>query len=275
MPRLDDGQLATSSNKFKKRRAWLLTDEEPILEDKKSTADSSIILPTLPIQMDVEKEVTSREHNKNETRLEHDNNKAETRLQHDHNKTTTKPQHDHNKTATGLEHEVSSHYATLSEHDYRPQQDHNKSETRSQQDYNKTTTRLEHESNKTATRPMHSFFEFILRYKEELAVFDDDYRCLVLGLSDVQKRMFWHVAINCICRGSQRTGPIEIKGFFSVLGISIGVVRMSLDRLVQKGLLQKEKGKLGKNGFAIISLPRAIHDVAKELFTNFNSTQAS
>jgi hypothetical protein len=136
-------------------------------------------------------------------------------------------------------------------------------------------TRVKHEWNKSETSRLDLFFAFIVHHKAELTAFDDDDRWLLLSLSDVQKRMFWHVANTCIARGTQRTGPIEIKGFFSPLGISTDVVRTSLNRMIEKGILQREKGKLGKNGFAIISLPRTIHDLAKELITNFNNTQTT
>jgi predicted transcriptional regulator len=62
-----------------------------------------------------------------------------------------------------------------------------------------------------------------------------------------------------------RTGPIEIKGFFEKLAIATPVVRTTLNRLVDKRIIQREKGKLGKNGFAVISLPKAMFDAAREI----------
>jgi hypothetical protein len=281
MPRLDDGQLANSANKFKKRRAWLLADDVDTVnanENKKSSYDATIILPASSVLTDTEMVSADR--------LEQDRNKTETRAEHDLNKSRTRLKQDSNKTRTRVEQSDHQRRPKINESGFMLKHESNKTETRPEHDRNMIETRLEHNQNMTGTRVKHewdkiesksldSFFAFIVRHKAELTASDDDEHWLLLGLSDVQKRMFWHVAINCLDRGAQRTGPIEIKNFFSPLGISTDVVRTSLKRLAEKGILQREKGKLGKNGFAIISLPRAIHDVAKELFTNFTSAQAS
>lgn len=262
MPRLDDGQLQASASKFKKRRAWLLEDDsESLLAAEEKAQDSTVILPASSHQV-----VTSRKAlNK---RVDVDN----TRLEQDQNMTGTRPEHDWNMSETRVEQEIPHQNNVSSDDQIRLKQDRNKSGTRLEQEWNKSGTNLEHNQDKNETN-FNSFFAFILHHKQQIAAFDDgDDSWLILSLSDVQKRMFWHVAINCIDRGAPKTGPIEIKGFFSPLRLSTDVVRVSLRRLVEKGLLQREKGKLGRNGFAIISLPRPIHEAAKELFANFGQS---
>lgn len=153
--------------------------------------------------------------------------------------------------------------------------DYNMKKTRVEHDYNMSITRLEHECDNKKLLAQNIFYASLVRQKIELTAYENDDRCLILSLSDVQRRMFWHVAFECINRESLRTGPIEIKGFFSALGIATAVVRTSLNRLIEKRLLQREKGKLGKNGFAIISLPKPIYDIAKEIVGDFHNTQAT
>ena len=104
--------------------------------------------------------------------------------------------------------------------------------------------------------------------------YEDDPKCLILTLSDIQKKIFWCAAIECIKRDTSQTGPIEIKTFFGNLDISTAVVRTTLNRLIDKRILQKEKGKLGKNGFAILSLPKRMLDEAKEIFAEFKALQS-
>jgi hypothetical protein len=271
MPRLEDGQLETSASKFKKRRAWLPADDAVLASTdnrEKATHDSTVILPTPLVQIDGGKEYAGRLKQKTETRVKHDQNMTGTRVKHDWNMSGTRVEHDYNKTE-------SLQQAISNDHNLRLKHDWNMDETRVEHDQNMNGTRVKHEWNKSESTSIDSFFAFIIRQREDLTASHDEEHWLLLGLSNVQRRMFWHVAINCIERGAQRTGPIEIKSFFSPLSISTDVVRTSLKRLTEKGLLQREKGKLGKDGFAIISLPRAIHDIAKELFTHFISVQAS
>lgn len=258
MPRLDDGELATSASKFKKRRAWIISDEAnvtlPTNNDESGGIDA---LPALLI----------------ETRVEHDQNKSETRLEHECNKTITKVEHDYNKSITRVEQSRTHKDATISTDKSRLEHECNKTKTRLEHEYNKSVTRVEHDHNKTLG--LNSFHAFVVLQRIELAYYDDDARCLLLSLSDVQRRIFWHVAFECINRGDLRTRPIEIKSFFAPLDIATAVVRTSLNRLIEKRLLQREKGKLGKNGFAIISLPKSIYDAANAIVTNFQNAQSA
>lgn len=115
------------------------------------------------------------------------------------------------------------------------------------------------------------FFVFVENAKASIINYNDKPRCLILSLSDAQKRIFWRIAIECINRNSHRTGPIQIKGFFEGLTISTPVVRTSLNRLVDKGVLQRETGKPGKNGFSIISLPKAMFNSSREIWADFKA----
>lgn len=260
MPRLEDGQLIDSTNKFKKRRAWIVSDET---------------VPPSPIKRERAVE-TAAEESPTRARLEQELNKNITRVQHDYNKSATRLKQDYNKTVTRSEQVSPNSHDDFLSSSTRLEQELNKTTTRVQHDYNKTTTRLEHDHNKTETAEgLSSFFAFIANQTLSFAIYEDDARWLLLSLSDVQKRMFWHVAISCINRGALRTSPIEIKSFFSPLGISTGVMRTTLHRLTEKRLLQREKGKLGKNGFAIISIPKTIHDAAKDIFANFEASQCT
>lgn len=246
MPRLEEGQIMPQG-KFKKRRAWIQPEEVlPVI-----SAPEALTVPK--IKLDSTQTISS---------LEPDHIQSKTRLEHDYNNTITREKHTlpHNK-------------ATESIPNSKPKQSNNKNEIRIKQDNNKSITKLKHEYNNSASIDINNLIYFLTQQKTLLDVFEfSDPRYLVLSLSDGQRKIFWHTALQCIKRGTSRTGPIEIKSFFEVLGISIPVVRTSLNRLVEKGLLQRERGKLGKNGFAIISLPKMIFDTAERLVQEYNSS---
>jgi hypothetical protein len=236
MPRLEDGQLIIPQSKFKKRRAWILPEE---------------ITPAINASPAPETDNLASQKSLIVTRLEHDCNMSITRLEHDYNKTVTR-----------VEQKIPRSKAVKPEANIRLEHDYNKSVTRLEHDYNLSIT---------TTDPNH-LIGFVVQQK----IFLDNFEFsnpwyLVVSLSDVQRKVFWHIALECIKRGVPRTGPIEIKGFFEGLEISIPVVRTTLNRLVEKDIIQREPGKLGKNGFAIIALPKMIFDVAAALLNDFNN----
>jgi hypothetical protein len=268
MPRLEDGEFASGASKFKKRRAWI-TSDEPVVTLPTIQAETEI--PAAPTPLIESK--TTHEQEKSETRVKHEYNKSETRLEHEYNKSETRVEHDYNKGKTRVKQKKSSLDAAISPIPPVSNLESNKSETRVKHDYNMSTTRVEHEYNKSQTMDTDSFYAFVVAQRTLLNVYDDDLRSMLLSLSDVQRRLFWHVAFECINRGDMRTAPLEIKSFFAPLGISTAVVRTSLVRLIDKRLLQREKGKLGKNGFAIIALPKTAFEIAHDLVINFQNSQ--
>ena len=100
----------------------------------------------------------------------------------------------------------------------------------------------------------------------------NDPLCLILSIGGTQRDVFWHIAKECFKRESPGTGPIEIKKYFSEIGASIGVVRMTISRLSTKGVIQKINGKLGRNGFSFLVMPEIIfsntQNLLKEFFEN-------
>ncbi len=249
MPRLEDGHIMPQSKfKFKKRRAWIQSEEILSIDDSVNlnASDDSAI---------------KQEQNKTITRVEHDYNKSITRKEHEYNKSETRP-----------EQKLSDSYEPEKPIQARLKQDSNKSKTRIQQEYNKTKIRVKQECNKDLPSDLNQLVSFAAHQRTVLDNFSlSDPRYLILSLGDVQRKIFWHTALYCIKRTSPRTGPIEIKSFFDVLDSSTPVVRTSLNRLVEKGLLQRERGKLGKNGFAIISLPKMIFDTVECLVQEYHS----
>lgn len=227
MPGLENGEFASEPSKFKKRRAWI-TSDEPVV--------------TLPI-IQAETEIPAASTLLVESKTTHEQKKSKRRVKRRLKKRKT-------KVKLGL----------------------NKSKTRAKQELNKSEIRVEHYYNKSQIIDTDSFYAFIISQRTTLN-YDDDLRSILLSLSDVQRRLFWHVTFECINREDLRTAPLEIKGFFSPLGISTDVVRTSLVRLINKRLIQREKGKLGRNGFAIIALPKIVLEIAQELVMGFQNSK--
>jgi len=234
MPRLEDGDFATSASRFKKRRAWISPDE------------------SLSIEQPTQKQVSD---------LIDENNTIETKAELDYNKSATRLEQDYNKTITRVKHEIPRTEAIK-----------NKSETKVKHEYNKSVTRLKLDDYKIITKNSpNDFYAFIKSQQESVTDYEDEPRSIILCLSDVQRQIFWCIAHECIKRKSTRTGPIEIKSFFNILAISTPVVRTTLNRLVDKRIIQREKGKLGKNGFAIISLPKIMFDAACNIYADYEN----
>lgn len=258
MPRLEEGDLPASASRFKKRRAWIIPDDPtPVFE---SPAHNPVFADSIQ-KIDLTK-----------TRLEHEHTKSKTKVKQECNKTVTKVEHDSNKSVTRVEQEITHTQAKINPTQIKAEQEYNKSVTRVEHDYNKIKTRLEQDNNKTLTsNKFDNFYLFIDNQRASIIDYEDDPRSMILSLSDVQKQIFWNIATECIKRQNTRTGPIEIKSFFGQLAISTPVVRTTLNRLVDKRIIQREKGKLGKNGFAVISLPKIMFDAAANIFTDFQN----
>lgn len=249
MPRLIDGQIPTEG-KFKKRRAWLSYDT-PTLE-----LDEAKIEPPLSLEQTTQILPNEEDCNKTITRVEQECNKSVTRLEQDYNKTRTRVKQE-NPPSDAIKQKTKNEY--------------NKTVTRLEQDYSKSITRLEQDYNKsTVTDPPVNWIQFLEKKRSELFNLDsNDPKLSLIVLSDLQQQIFWHIAKHCISRNTANTGPIEIKSFFGELDITTGVVRTTLNRLGDKRLIQREKGKLGRNGFAVIGIPLLILEAAKDILSGF------
>jgi hypothetical protein len=257
MPRLIDGQLP-NEGKFKKRRAWLTTDD-PI-----PALPAVIHKPETPARKDTQEART-------QVQAKQDYNKSVTRVEQDCNKSVTRLEQECNKTVTRAEQKKPHKIATKPIPEKRVEQDYNKSVTRVEQEYNKSVTRVEHEHSQTLPSKAHeTFFDFLDTKRASLFNFEShDPKASLVILSELQRQVFWHVAKQCLNRNVHHTGPIEIKSFFNELDTSTAIVRTTLNRLREKRLIQREQGKLGRNGFAIISLPSLIYDAAKEILAEY------
>ncbi|MCA9508562.1 MAG: hypothetical protein KC505_09090 [Myxococcales bacterium] len=244
MPRLENGQYNKTT--FKKRRAWINQD----------TSDIKPVATAAEIKTETKQKDNIRKSQEN----------------HESNKTATITKHEHNLTKTKLEQDISKFEEGEYAHNININQDYNNIKTILQHNENKIASVLEQTKNNIPTLESYdNFVLFINHVKENLDIIDfDELEHTIVCLSDVQRKVFWLVAFQCLKRNSFRTGPIQIKSFFEPTRIAITVVRTSLDRLVEKGILKRERGKLGKNGFAVISLSKTIFDFASNLVKNYN-----
>lgn len=236
MPRLEEGQIMPPS-KFKKRRAWIQPEE--LLDNGNISSVKNLD-------------------------LEQKSNNKITAINDKNNETKTKKEQNDNIYVSIINQQNSELLKKEIKLKSNKDQLSNKIVTNEEHGHNKKVTDLRQNNN--LLKVLDNFFVFINNQKSLLGIFEiNDPKYFVLTLSDAQKKIFWHTAIHCIQRGATNTGPIEVKNFYGPLQISLGVVRTSLNRLIEKGILQRERGKRGKNGFAIISLPKLIFDTTKIL----------
>ena len=80
----------------------------------------------------------------------------------------------------------------------------------------------------------------------------------VLSLSGLQRNILGFVTDICSVRDNLSTGPIETNTVCTYVKSTSGATKMSIKRLIDKGLLIRNKGRTAKGGYINLSIPREI-----------------
>jgi len=80
----------------------------------------------------------------------------------------------------------------------------------------------------------------------------------VLSLSGLQRNILEFVTDICSVRDDLSTGPIETNTVCTYVKSTSGATKMSIKRLIDKGLLIRNKGRTAKGGYINLSIPREI-----------------
>ena len=86
----------------------------------------------------------------------------------------------------------------------------------------------------------------------------------IFRLTGHQKKIFMFIVDRCASRAMLSTGVIKGEIFSEITGTSSKMVKTSIQRLVGKNLIQRERGKTGRGGFYIFSLTELIRNAALE-----------
>lgn len=86
----------------------------------------------------------------------------------------------------------------------------------------------------------------------------------IFRLTGHQKKIFMFIVERCASRAMLSTGVIKGEIFSEITGTTIKMVKTSIQRLVGKDLIQRERGKTGRGGFYIFSLTELVRNAALE-----------
>ncbi|MGI2257545.1 hypothetical protein ACRRVD_03300 [Candidatus Cardinium hertigii] len=79
----------------------------------------------------------------------------------------------------------------------------------------------------------------------------------VSKLCGIQKRMVRYFVSCCTVRGESVTGPVTIETLSSVTNTTKKTLRKVVQRIIEKGLMERVGGKTGKSGFSVFRFDKA------------------
>ncbi|MDF1684994.1 MAG: hypothetical protein P1U36_10125 [Legionellaceae bacterium] len=80
------------------------------------------------------------------------------------------------------------------------------------------------------------------------------------NLAGLQKKILSIITKAC-SEDDLKTGPIHTKVLAENINASIGSTKMSISRLIAKGLITREKGRPAKDGFIILRVNKEVHEI--------------
>ncbi len=92
----------------------------------------------------------------------------------------------------------------------------------------------------------------------------DTYLDQIGRLTGYQKKIFAYVLERCMSRGMLTTGMVTNESLSQITSTSRQMVKTSISRLIEKGLIYREKGKSGRGGFFILRISEGIRAAGLE-----------
>lgn len=84
----------------------------------------------------------------------------------------------------------------------------------------------------------------------------------IFRLAGYQKKIFMLIIEKCVSRGMLSTGGITIETFVEKTGTTSKMIKTSINRLIGKNLIHRERGKTGRGGFYLFSVTEQIRNAA-------------
>lgn len=156
--------------------------------------------------------------------------------------------------------------------DYRPwnymeevEKESNSHHLEIKEDSNSDRAKIEiKETEQTDSRPDVNLITKQKKYEQVDSQNDDTTLDSIFRLTGHQKKIFMFIVERCASRAMLTTGVIKGEIFSEITGTSSKMVKTSIQRLVGKKLIQRERGKTGRGGFYIFSLTELIRNAAIE-----------
>ena len=135
-------------------------------------------------------------------------------------------------------------------------------------DNNKTTNKYQ-QDNKQATNKYHLDINkgTYKETKEEQLDINLDPTSIyhqLMKLAGIQKNILSFIVDLCTIRNGLETGPIETLTLSLYTKANIGVVKISIKRLIDKGFVIRNKGKQAKGGYINLSITSEVYNAVRE-----------
>lgn len=88
-----------------------------------------------------------------------------------------------------------------------------------------------------------------------------------------QRKILIKIAEIASSHGNYSTGPLPCKVLCDACEINSGILRLSIERLIKKGLLNRKKGKRGKMGFYSFEVPAQVFKTIAQIEKLINPVQ--
>lgn len=83
-------------------------------------------------------------------------------------------------------------------------------------------------------------------------------------LYGLQRKIVFYVVNQCVLRGQLNSGPITNESLRELTNTDSNTIKTALTRLVNKGFLVRENGKIGRGGFVSFRITEAVRNAAME-----------
>ena len=95
---------------------------------------------------------------------------------------------------------------------------------------------------------------------------------MIQRVAGLQRKILFHIVSDCILRSDLTSNPVTTDSLKVITNANTDTLKTAIQRLVNKNLLKRRKGKKGKGGFAIFTISEeirnAVIDAQKKDFGN-------
>lgn len=98
-------------------------------------------------------------------------------------------------------------------------------------------------------------------------------RNVLAKVSGFQKKVLDLMVDICVARKANETGPIETKVVSEYIGTTYGSTKTTINRLVSKGIIERQAGKTARGGYINFSISEEVIHIVTELRKQFTRYQ--
>lgn len=94
---------------------------------------------------------------------------------------------------------------------------------------------------------------------------EDEAKGHIKGLSGIQQKIFFYLVELCNVKGELETGNVPTSCISSVAGCTYGTTKISLKRLIDKGLIIRRSGRRARGGYISFAISKTVKVLAMQI----------